>query len=288
MRFGPFEHGDVADPIRLAEVLRAHKPAAVLHFAARSNVGESTRDPLRYYAANTAATVAMLRVLAVHGVDRVVFSSTCATYGLPDSVPLTEATPQRPINPYGRSKLMVEDILREAGESGRIHSAALRYFNAAGAAADGSVGEEHDPETHLIPLVLSAALDPDKAITIYGTDYATDDGTCIRDYVHVEDLADAHVKALERLLSGAMTGFNGLNVGSGLGLSVREVIAAARRVTNCEVRVVEGPRRAGDPATLVADFSAAAGALGYAPRHLDIDAMVASAHRFMVDRRPTA
>ncbi len=280
VQFGPFEHGDIADPLRLGTVLDQHAPVAVIHCAARSTVAESNRLPLAYYATNVSGSITLFETLRAHGIDKLVFSSTCATYGLPVDVPIVETTPQVPINSYGRSKLMVECVLADAAAAYGFNAVTLRYFNAAGASGDASVGEEHDPETHLIPLVLAAALDGG-TIAINGTDYDTPDGTCVRDYVHVEDLADAHVSAVRALLSGELTGFTGLNLGSGLGISVREIVDTARRVTGRPIAVREGPRRPGDPSFLVANFALAIERIGYTPRHLDIEGIVASAWAFM-------
>lgn len=210
-----------------------------------------------------------------HGIGKVVFSSTCATYGVPDALPIREETPQRPINPYGHSKLMVEQMLRDFGSAYGISWTALRYFNAAGADPDNQIGELHDPETHLIPLVLDAAAGRRPHVTIFGDDYATADGTCIRDYIHVSDLADAHVLALQRLLDGGASQV--FNLGNGQGFSVREVIGAVERVAGLRVPTVDGPRRPGDPAPLIADASLARRDLGWRPRPDGLAEMVATA-----------
>lgn len=276
VRWGPLEVGDIADCQRLDEVFAAHKPDAVMHFAAYAYVGESNADPLAYYRNNVAGSLALIERALAHGINKIVFSSSCATYGMHDGVLLTEDMAQRPINPYGRTKLMIEEALRDIAGTGALHAVALRYFNAAGASLDGDLGEDHDPETHLIPLVLMAARDPQRRISIFGTDYDTADGTCVRDYVHVEDLADAHVAALNSLFEGAVTGFKGINLGTGRGLSVREIIAEARRLTNYDIKVEEVTRRPGDPAMLVADPALAAEVLGWQAKSSDIETIIRS------------
>ena len=282
VKWGPLEQGDITDPARLAEVFNSHRPDAVMHFAARAYVGESVADPQRYYRNNVAGTLCLLDAMRRAGLSRIVFSSTCATYGVPLRSPLAEDHPQDPVNPYGRSKLTVEHILRDFAYAYGLKAIALRYFNAAGADPDGQIGEAHEPETHLIPLVLGAAANADQAITIFGQDYETADGTCIRDYTHVADLAAAHVLALEKLTPGA--GFHAYNLGTGLGLSVREVIDVAQQVTGRSVRALVGPRRPGDPPILVADGSLAQRELGWRPAHSSPSEMVQSAWTWMMSR----
>ena len=266
---------DLADIAGLARVLRQEKIDCVMHFAALAYVGESVLQPLRYYANNTAGTISLLRAMEQTGVRRLVFSSTCATYGEPTQVPIVETTPQRPINPYGWSKWCVEQVLRDsAAADPGFGFVSLRYFNVAGCAADGSLGEDHDPETHLIPVVLQAALGRREKVVIFGTDYPTPDGTCIRDYIHVDDLVDAHLVAMEALGPGQQRFYN---LGIGRGYSVREVIQAACEVTGRDIPVEYGPRRPGDPAILYADASKIQTELGWKPRFTELRAIVQTA-----------
>ena len=280
VKWGPFARGDMLDRDRLDEVFRLYQPSAVLHFAAFAYVGESVEHPLRYYTNNVSGTLNLLATMQTYGVKQIVFSSTCATYGIPEAVPISEAHPQKPINPYGSSKLMVEHILTDVGAAYGLRSISLRYFNAAGADPEGQIGEDHDPETHLIPLVLSAA-SGGKPITIYGTDYDTPDGTCIRDFIHVTDLADAHVLALKLLREQC----NSLsyNLGTGKGYSVRAVIETAEAVTGRRVRVKEGPRRAGDPPRLVADASRAQRELAWETQYSDLKTIITTAWNWMIE-----
>jgi UDP-arabinose 4-epimerase len=279
VKWGPLERGDILGSGRLAAVLKRYHPLAVIHFAAFAYVGESVTDPAKYYRNNVVGTLSLLEAMREEGVSNIVFSSTCATYGIPTAVPITENEPQKPINPYGTSKLMVEQILGDFRAAYGLNSVALRYFNAAGADPEGEIGEAHDPETHLIPLVLDAARGKRANITIFGEDYDTEDGSCIRDYIHVQDLARAHVLAMERLRSGALK--PAYNLGTGRGYSVKEVIAAARRATNLTIPVAHGPRRPGDPARLVADASAARTDLGWTPALADIEEIIATAWRWV-------
>lgn len=278
VKWGPLEVGELTDEARLAAVLAACRPLAVMHFAALAYVGESVTDPGPYYANNVGGSLALIRAATAAGVRAVVFSSTCATYGTAARLPLTEQAPQQPINPYGWSKWMVERILWDFDAAHGLRSVMLRYFNAAGGDPDGQIGENHTPETHLVPLVLDAALGRGPAVTVFGTDYPTPDGTCIRDYVHVADLADAHVRALQYLLSGGAS--VALNLGTGTGYSVAEVIAAAHRVTGQTVPVTYGPRRPGDPPALVAAPGKAAAVLGWRPRRSDLETLIADAWRW--------
>jgi len=261
VKWGPLERGDISDADRLDEIFSAHKPAAVMHFAAYAYVGESVSDPAKYYANNVSGTLALLEAMRRHGVRNIVFSSTCATYGNPQRLPLTEDHPQAPINPYGRTKLAIEWALQDYCAAYGMNAVALRYFNAAGADPDAETGEDHDPETHLIPLVLEAAAGRRPHISIFGDDYDTPDGTCIRDYIHVTDLADAHLRALRALEKGE--GFAAYNLGNEVGVSVKEVIEVARRVTGRDIPVQMAPRRPGDPARLVADSARAHAELGW-------------------------
>lgn len=275
VKWGPLEKGDILDGARLAEVIGKYRPAAVMHFAAFAYVGESVSDPAKYYRNNVVGTLSLLDTMRAHNVDQFVFSSSCATYGIPDTVPISEDAPRRPISPYGASKLMVEQILSDYGAAYGLKSVALRYFNAAGADPDGETGEDHDPETHLIPLVLDAAAGARDSITILGDDYATPDGTCIRDYIHVTDIAEAHVLALKGLAGGKLG--KAYNLGTGVGISVSEVIEAACRITQRNIQVMRGPRRSGDPAALWADASRIRTEMGWAPRHSTIDELIMTA-----------
>jgi UDP-glucose-4-epimerase GalE len=275
VRWGPLVVGDLADRALLAETMRRHQVAAVMHFAAFAYVGESVQEPALYFRNNVANSLTLLEAMGEAGVRHIVFSSTCATYGLPDKMPIAEDAPQRPVNPYGESKLMIERMLHWLGPARGLRHAALRYFNAAGADPEGEIGEEHEPETHLIPLVLLTALGRRAAIDIFGTDYPTPDGTAIRDYIHVQDLADAHVLALKHLLKGGDS--LALNLGTGEGHSVRAVIEAAERVTGRAIARRETARRPGDPPTLVADARKANALLGWTPRLSGLDDIIASA-----------
>jgi UDP-glucose-4-epimerase GalE len=266
--------GDLNETHRLDQVLVERRIEAVVHFAAFAFVGESVQDPGKYYVNNLINTIKLMECLRRHGVNRFVFSSTCATYGVPKESPITEETPQAPINPYGQTKLAVEKALEDYSHAYSWGFAALRYFNASGAADDGSIGEDHHPETHLIPLVIQAAMGQRPHVEIYGTDYPTPDGTCVRDYIHVDDLAEAHLLALENLKPGAGLKYN---LGIGRGYSVREVIRAVEDVSGKKVPVKEAARRAGDPPVLVASCAKVQKELGWRPRYTDIKAIVESA-----------
>lgn len=268
-----FAEGDLSDPATIRATLAPGFDAA-MHFAAYLNVGESVTNPLKYYRNNVTNTIHLLEELKTAHIKRIVFSSTCATYGEPDELPITEDLPQQPINPYGHTKLAVEWLLRDCAQAWGLGSVALRYFNAAGAAEDGTMGEDHEPEIHLIPLVLQVAQGRRAGIKVFGTDYPTADGTCIRDYVHVEDLADAHVRALERLEPGVAAAYN---VGTGRGTSVLEIISAAREVTGHAIPSEAIERRAGDPPALYADSSKIQRKLGWSPRFTDIRRIVETA-----------
>ena len=266
--------GELSETHRLDQVLLERRIDAVVHFAAWTFVGESVQHPAKYWQNNVVNTLTLMECLRRHKVARFVFSSTAATFGTPDEMPITEATPQKPINPYGASKLTVERILADYSQAYNWGFAALRYFNASGASADGSIGEDHSPETHLIPLVIQAAMGQRPHIEIFGSDYPTPDGTCVRDYIHVDDLASAHLLALEKLEPGVSMHFN---LGIGRGYSVREVIAAVEAVTGKKVPVKEGPRRAGDPPVLVASSEKIQKELGWKPRYTDIKSIVETA-----------
>jgi len=275
VRWGPLVEGDLMDRASIDTALAEHRPAAVMHFAALSLVGESMRDPGRYWRVNVGGALNLLEACAAAGVRNFVFSSTCATYGDQDGVLLTEETPQRPINAYGGSKLAIEQMLQDFGKSAGISHVIFRYFNVAGADPDGETGEQHVPETHLIPLMLDAVAGKRPALTVFGTDYPTQDGTCVRDYVHVTDLAEAHVLGLRRLLDGKGNGI--FCLGTGRGFSVREVIEASRAVTNREVPVEIGGRRAGDAAALVSSSTHAIEELGWEPQHSTLRQMIGDA-----------
>lgn len=278
VKWGPLVAGDLLDQSAIAELIRQYQPMAVLHFAAYAYVGESVENPGKYYRNNVVGTLNLLEAMRDAGMDKIIFSSTCATYGLPQQALISETHPQNPINPYGSTKLMIERVLQDFDDAHGLRSISLRYFNAAGADSEAEIGEAHDPETHLIPLVLDAAAGLRESITVYGNDYATQDGSCIRDYVHVSDLADAHVLALQSLLKGAATA--AYNLGNGQGYSVLEVIAAAEAVTGRKIHIEIGPRRAGDPARLVGDATLISQALGWAPRYSALKDIIGSAWRW--------
>jgi UDP-glucose 4-epimerase len=278
-----FVEGDLAsDGPLLAELFGKKSFDAVVHFAAYAYVGESVTDPLKYYQNNVAAPLNLLEVMRQHSCRKFVFSSTCATYGIPDRVPIAETTPQEPINPYGRGKLMLEQILRDCEGAWGLKSVFLRYFNACGASRDGAIGESHDPETHLIPLVLKAIRGEIAKISVFGTDYDTPDGTCIRDYIHVEDLAQAHSLAIDYLSRNEATA--AFNLGTGQGISVKEILTAAEKVTDQPVPHEFAPRRAGDPPELVAEARKANQELGWQPQLSDVETIIRTAwdwdHRY--------
>ena len=278
VRWGPFEHADLADRDGVERVLRERRIGAVVHFAAYAYVGESMTDPGKYFRNNVANTLNLLEAMRVAGVEQIVFSSTCATYGVPDAVPIAEDHPQRPVNPYGESKLFIERALYWHGVAHGLRWMALRYFNAAGADPDGEIGEDHDPETHLIPLAIETALGRRHELQVMGTDYPTPDGTAIRDFVHVTDLADAHVRALRHLEREGASG--ALNLGTGSGHSVREVIAMVERVSGRAVNARNAPRRAGDPPALVAAPGRARELLGWEPQWSSLESIVQTAYRW--------
>lgn len=277
-RWGTFIEGDMADADLLDRIFTDFDIEAVMHFAAFSLVGESVTDPARYYRNNIAATLTLLEAMRRHDVDTFIFSSTCAVYGVPERLPLTEDHPRRPINPYGRTKLAVEGMLEDFSAAYGLKYACLRYFNAAGADEGGEIGEWHVPETHLIPLVLDAACGRRESVSVFGSDYQTGDGTCVRDYIHVTDIAQAHVSALDHLKSGGAGG--AFNLGNGSGYSVREVIETARRVTGREIPVTEAERRAGDPPVLVGSADRARDVLGWRPKFGDLETIIASAWKW--------
>jgi len=271
---GRLVEGQLLDRPRLISTMREHGTEAVMHFAAFAYVGESVSDPAKYYQNNIVASLNLLEAMREAGVRRIVFSSTTATYGVPERIPIREDEPQHPINPYGFGKLVIEQALADYSHAYGLSYAALRYFNAAGASPAGDLGEDHDPETHLIPLVLQVALGQRSHITVFGEDYPTPDGTCIRDYVHVDDLGSAHVAALDNLSPDMPLK---LNLGTGRGYSVREVIDACRRVTGHAIPAEMGVRRPGDPPELIADATKAGEVLGWRPQYTDIESIVRTA-----------
>lgn len=290
-----FMQGDIRSPADLERCFTGAPFDVVMHFAAFAYVGESTQHPSMYYDNNVTGSLRLLDAMRAAGVSKLVFSSTCATYGDPVERPITESHPQRPVNPYGATKMMVERVLRDYSNAYGLASISLRYFNAAGCDFEGRVGERHVPETHLIPLALEEALriasgsDPDAtALSIHGGDFDTPDGTCVRDYIHVDDLCRAHLLAADRLMGGHCARAEAFNLGNGRGFSVLEVIDAVRRVTGMDVRHRIGPRRAGDPAWLVGSAVSAGDTLGWRPRLSDIDDMVATAWRWMLSQQGAA
>jgi len=262
----------------MRECLARHQPVAIIHFAAAAYVGESVEDPAKYYRNNVVGLISVLDACRLAGVDKVIFSSSCATYGVPEALPIGEDSPQQPINPYGRTKLMGESVLADYGAAYGMRCAILRYFNAGGADPDGQLGEWHSPETHVIPRALLAASGQASSFEVFGTDYPTTDGTCVRDYVHVQDLARAHVLAAAHLVSGG--GNLRLNLGTGRGTSVNEILEAIERVTGRRVPVALRDRRRGDPPILVARTERAAEALGFVPELSDIETIVRTAAPF--------
>lgn len=270
-----FYEGDIRNRSLMDEVFTKEPIDGVIHFAASSLVGESVEQPLKYFDNNVIGTIVTLEMMEKHGVKNIVFSSTAATYGEPDEVPITESTLTNPKNPYGESKLMMEKIMKWCDEAYGIKYVALRYFNVAGAKLDGTIGEDHTPETHLVPLILQTALGQREAITIFGEDYETKDGTCVRDYVHVVDLCEAHLLALEYLQTGGKS--EAINLGSNEGFSVKEMVAQARQVTGKKIPAVMGARRAGDPSILVAQSEKARKVLGWQPKYTNIEMILQTA-----------
>jgi len=275
VQWGEFVLGDLANTDLLDLVFSHYSIDAVMHFAAYAYVGESVSNPEKYYDNNVVNTLNLLKAMRRHDVKQFIFSSSCATYGIPQKIPIPEDHPQHPINPYGQCKLMVENILRDYANAYDLKYVSLRYFNAAGADPDGNIGEAHEPETHLIPLILEAAADKRKHISIFGTDYDTPDGTCIRDYIHVNDLAQAHMLALNYLENGA--GSDVFNLGNGNGVSVREMIETARQVTGQPIQTYESPRRPGDPDILVGSAVKAMDFLGWHPQYTDLKEIIETA-----------
>lgn len=278
VKWGPFFEGCISDAKQLDRIFSEFKISAVMHFAGYCYVGESVADPAKYYLNNVANTVKLLESMVQRNVLKLIFSSSCATYGEPVEIPITENHPQNPVNPYGRSKLMIEEILKDYDTAYGLKHMNLRYFNAAGADPEGEVGESHDPETHLIPLAMYAALGKNEDVKVFGTDYPTKDGTCIRDYIHIADLADAHIKALEYLeATGSSDSFN---LGNGSGYSVREVLDTVIKISGKEFRVIEERRRDGDPPVLVGSSERAGKILRWEPEYTDLESIVETAWRW--------
>ena len=277
VKWGPVEEGDIRDRARLDEVFRKYAPAAVIHFAALIEVGESVKDPLAFYENNVAGSLTLFAAARAANCRRLVFSSTCATYGVPEQTPMTETHPQAPINPYGRSKLITEEILRDLCAHDGFRAVTLRYFNAAGADPEGRIGERHDPETHAVPLAIEAALGRRNGFSIFGDDYDTRDGSCVRDFVHVMDLAEAHTRAIDHLVNDGRS--VALNLGTGKGTTVKELLAAIGDVAGREIAITQASRRPGDTAALVADNSMARDVLGWVPRN-DLSSIVSTAWKW--------
>ncbi|MEM7017634.1 MAG: UDP-glucose 4-epimerase GalE [Pseudomonadota bacterium] len=280
---GEFIEGDLADTVLLDELFQRHDFAAVIHFASFIQVGESVAKPAKYYRNNVLNTINLLDAMSAHNVGAFIFSSTAAIFGEPITVPIDETHPKAPVNPYGRTKLMVEQVLADYDTAYELKSVCLRYFNAAGADPGGQLGERHEPETHLIPLILQAASGQRSHITVFGRDYDTPDGTCIRDYIHVHDLCQAHLLALEQLLNGADS--MAFNLGNGEGFSVQEVIDTAKAVTERDIEVQDGERRAGDPARLVADSTQARSTLNWQPQYAALPDIIGDAWRWECKQR---
>jgi len=285
---GDFIQGDMLNPDALKSLFSERTFDVVMHFAAFCYVGESVDEPLKYYMNNVAGTLNLLEAMRSAGVRKFVFSSSCATYGIPKTIPIEEDHPQCPINPYGRSKLFVEKILQDSADAHGLESISLRYFNAAGCDPSGQLGERHNPETHLIPLVLAEAMralkggDPDATtLSVFGNDFDTPDGTCVRDYIHVTDLCAAHMSAMEYLLNGRSAGFQAFNLGNGKGYSVKEIIGACSRVTDVDIKYKISRRRPGDPASLAGSSVRASKILGWKPHFGDLDAIIETAWRWM-------
>jgi len=277
VKYGELVTGDLADINLLENLFQQHQFDGVMHFAANSLVGESMTNPSKYYRNNVSNTLNLLDVMVRNNVKHFIFSSTAATFGEPEYVPIDEKHPQTPINPYGSSKLMIERILKDYADAYGLNSVCLRYFNACGADPEGEIGENHDPETHLIPLILQAASGRRESITVFGRDYATEDGTCIRDYIHINDLCSAHALALDFIKQGKGKGALAFNLGNGTGFSVQEVIDVVKKVVaedSCDLTVNEGERRAGDPAVLIADATHARNTLGWNPEYGDLETII--------------
>ncbi len=282
VKWGPFERGDILDIERISEVIKKYNPVAVMHFAALAYVGESVQSPQKYYKNNVCGTLSLLTAMRDCGVNKLVFSSTAAVYGMPEEIPIPETHPKRPVNPYGITKLTVEHMIKDFSRAYGLRAVILRYFNAAGADPEGEIGEYHDPETHLIPNILFVASGKRPMLKVFGGDYDTPDGTCVRDFVHVSDLAVAHVKALDRLESEE--GVKAFNLGTGRGYSVKEVIEAVNRVTGKSVPFEITDRREGDPPKLVADPSLIKSEMGWEAVYPQIESIIEHAWKWHVER----
>ncbi|MFY9638566.1 MAG: UDP-glucose 4-epimerase GalE [Methanobacterium sp.] len=283
VKWGTFERGDLGNISEIRRIFKKYPITAVMHFAAFTYVGQSVEDPQKYYRNNVCNTLNLLQVMLEFDVKKLIFSSTCATYGDPVEIPITEQHPQNPISPYGRGKLMVENILSDYSRAYNLRYISLRYFNAAGADPDSEIGELHDPETHLIPLILDVASGKRKSIKIFGTDYNTPDGTCIRDYIHVTDLADAHLKALQYLENGGKSDY--FNLGNGNGFSVKEVVEKAREITGKKILGEEDKRRPGDPPVLVGSSDKIRNILKWEPKYSDLSLIIKSAWKWHEKKR---
>ncbi len=277
VKWGDFIHGDIHDINKLTQAIEKHQPLGVIHFAAYTYVGESVSDPGKYYINNVAGTINLLEAMRINGMDKIVFSSTCAVYGQPENIPITENEIKTPVNPYGKSKLMIEQILADYYNAYYTKSVSLRYFNASGADAECETGENHDPETHLIPIVLDNVIGKREKITVFGNDYDTKDGTCIRDYIHVQDLADAHVKALNLMLTDENFSYDCFNLGTGQGYSIMEIIKTVEKVTGKKVNYEIGERRPGDPPKLVANAKKVYEKLNWKPENSELDNIIKTA-----------
>lgn len=282
VKWGPLEVGDLANPARILEVLEKYEPDAVLHFAAFGYVGESVIDPLSYYTNNVAGTLNLLQMMEKAQVKKLVFSSSCAVFGIPQIIPIPDTHPQSPINPYGRTKSIIETVLQDMSTAYGLRSISLRYFNAAGADPDGEIGEHHEPETHIIPLIFDAAIGRRNHVVIFGDDYPTTDGTCIRDYIHVEDLAKAHLLALQALDNGHPTA--SYNLSNGQGYSIRNIITSAEQITGRKIPYVIGPRRPGDPDELIGDSTNARTVLGWCRQYTTLEEILAHAWKWHQQR----
>jgi len=279
VKWGPLYEGSLDDTTLLNRIFTEHQPKAVMHFAACCYVNESVKEPCKYYRNNVAATITLLEAMVNNNISNFIFSSSCATYGEPVEIPITEDHPQHPINPYGRTKLMIEQILADMSAANNLQYISLRYFNAAGADPEGELGEDHNPEPHLIPLILNTALGQQKTISIFGDDYPTKDGTCIRDYIHVNDIAQAHLFALEKLLNGKSSGV--YNLGNGGGHSVKEVIDVARKVTGRPIPIEIFDRRAGDPGILISTSDKAYKELKWQPKYTNLHDIIGTAWHWL-------
>ncbi len=281
VKWGPLFKGNLDDQVLLERIFQQHTIKAVMHFAAFCYVGESVLHPLKYYQNNISSTLGLLKGMQAAGVNNLIFSSTCATYGEPDFLPITEDHPQKPINPYGQSKLMMEKIFADLDKADGLKTVCLRYFNAAGADPEGELGEDHDPETHLLPLILQTALGQRKELTVFGNDYPTKDGTCIRDYIHINDLAQAHYLSLQHLLQGGQS--KQYNLGNGNGSSILDVLDTASQITGKRIPYTFSDRRAGDPAVLIGSSEKAARELGWTPKYANLDTILETAWKWLKD-----